>query len=253
VKSSGIKKRQQKKINADFFAMGGGKMRRPAKNVSIFPVAALVFILLSCATGYNKFADRYYQEGLAFYEQMDYGRSIDSFKKVLELAPHGKDNDLVYYNLGMAYFKQRQYDKSIYNFTKALELIPGKGDKRRFRVLMWRGNAYGQEKEFDRAIKDYTDALPLEPKNVNIKYIYHHRAWAWADEKKYDQAIEDFNSAISIDPKFGAAYYGRAYVWYKKGDLQRAIIDAKEALRLNPANKRYDDLFYKIDSAMNRQ
>jgi tetratricopeptide (TPR) repeat protein len=228
-------------------------MRRTAKKLFVFQVVALVFMLLSCATGYNKFANRYYQEGLAFYEKMDYGRSIDSFKKVLELAPHGKDNDLVYYNLGMAYFKQRQYDKSIYNFSKALELIPREDNKRRFRVLMWRGNAYGQKKEFDRAIKDYTDALPLDPKNEKIKYIYDHRAWSWVDEKKYDPAIEDFNSAISIDRKFDDAYYGRAYVWYKKGDFQRAIIDAKEALRLNPANKRYDDLFYKIDSAMNRQ
>ena len=233
--------------------MGGGKMRRTAKHVCIFPVVVLVFILLSCATGYNKYADRYYQEGLAFYEKMDYGRSIDSFKKVLELAPHGKDNDLVYYNLGMAYFKQRQYDNSIYNLTKALELIPREDDKRRFRALKWRGNAYVQKKEFDRAIKDYSDALPLDPKNENIKYIYDHRAWSWVDVKNYDLAMKDFNSAISIDPKFDAAYYGRAYVWYKKGDLQRAIIDAKEALRLNPSNKRYDDLFYKIDSEMNRQ
>jgi tetratricopeptide (TPR) repeat protein len=228
-------------------------MRISVKNLFIFPVVALLLFLLSCATGYNKFANRYYQEGLAFYEKMDYGRSIDSFKKVLELAPHGKDNDLVYYNLGMAYFKQRQFDNSIYNFTKALELIPREDAKRKFMVLMWRGNAFSQKKEFDRAITDYTDAIPLDPKNKSIKYIYHHRAWAWVDEKNYDQAIADFTRSISIDPKFDAAYYGRAYVWYKKADLQRAISDAKEALRLTPGNKRYDDLFYKISSAMNRQ
>ena len=60
---------------------------------------------------------------------MEYDRSIDSFKKVLEVASYGKDNDLVYYNLGIAYLKQRQYDKSIYHFTKALELIPQKAIK----------------------------------------------------------------------------------------------------------------------------
>ena len=228
-------------------------MRRSSKNLFIFPIVIALFFLLSCATGYNKFADRYYQEGLAFYEKMDYGRSIDSFKKVLELAPHGKDNDLVYYNLGMAYFKQRQYDQSIYQFTKALELIPKEDNKRKFRALMWRGNAYGQEKEFDRAIKDYSDALPLDPGNKKIKFIYNHRAWSWVDEKNYDNAIEDFTRAISIDPKFDAAYYGRGYVWYKKDDLQRALIDTKEALKLSPGNKKYDDLFYKIDSAMTRQ
>jgi tetratricopeptide (TPR) repeat protein len=228
-------------------------MRKPSKNLLIFPTVMFLFFLLSCATGYNKFANRYYQEGLAFYEKMDYDRSIDSFKKVLELAPHGKDNDLVYYNLGMAYFKQRQYDKSIYQFTKALELIPKEGNKIKFKVLMWRGNAYGKMEAFDSAIKDYSAAIPLDPRNENIKYIYHHRAWSWVDENNYDKAIEDFTRAISIDPGFDAAYYGRAYVWYKKTDLQRAIIDAKEALKLSPANKKYDDLFYKINSTMNRQ
>jgi tetratricopeptide (TPR) repeat protein len=228
-------------------------MNKSSKNLFIFPIVILLLFLLSCATGYNNFADRYYQEGLAFYEKMDYDRSIDSFKKVLELAPYGKDNDLVYYNLGMAYFKQRQYDKSIYQFTKALELIPKESHKRKFKVLMWRGNAFGQKKEFDNAIKDYSDAIPLDPGNENIKYIYHHRAWAWIDEKNYDKAIEDFTSALSIDPKYDAAYYGRAYVWYKKADLQRAVIDAKEALKLSPANKKYDDLLYKIDSTRTPQ
>ena len=69
---------------------------------------------ISCSTGYNKHADQYYEEGLLFYEQMEYDRSVESFNKVLELAPYGKDNNIVYYNRGMAHLKNRQYDKSIY-------------------------------------------------------------------------------------------------------------------------------------------
>jgi tetratricopeptide (TPR) repeat protein len=224
-------------------------MRKSFKYLFILPILIVLFFLLSCATDYNKYADQYYQEGLVFYERMEYDRSIDSFKKVLEVAPYGTDNDLVYYNLGMAYFKQRQYDESIYQFTKALELIPEKGNKRKFNVLEWRGNAYQQNKDFDNAIKDYSGAIHLIPTHENIKNIYHNRAWSWINKRNYDKAIEDFSSAISIDPKFDASYYGRAYVWYKKADLQRAIIDAKEAVKLNPANKKYDDLLYEIKSS----
>jgi len=227
-------------------------MRTSSKYLFIFPISAILFFLLSCATGYNKYANQYYQEGLAFYEKIEYDRSIDSFKKVLELAPYGKDNDLVYYNLGMAYYKQRQYDESIYQFTKALELIPKKGIKRKFKVLEWRANAFQQNKKFDSAIKDYSDAIQLIPTNENIKNIYHNRAWSWINKGNYDKAIDDFSSAISIDPEFDASYYGRAYVWYKKADLQRAIIDAKEAVKLSPANKRYDDLSYKIKASMKK-
>ena len=228
-------------------------MRKSARYLVFLPVSAILFALLSCATGYNKYADQYYEEGLVFYEKMEYDRSIDSFKKVLEIAPYGKDNDLVYYNLGMAYFRQRQYDDSIYQFTKALELIPKDGNKRKFKVLMWRGNAYQQIKEFDNAINDYSYALRLVPKHEKTKHIYLNRAWSRINIGDYNQAIEDFSSAISIDPEFDASYYGRAYVWYKKGDLQRAIIDAKEAVKLSPVNNTYDDLLYKIKSDINNE
>ena len=224
-------------------------MKRSFKYLFILPILIILNFLLSCATDYNKYADQYYKEGLVFYERMEYDRSIDSFKKVLEVTPYGIDNDLVYYNLGMAYFKQRQFDESIYQFTKALELVPEKGHKRKFKVLEWRGNAFQQNRDFDNAIKDYSGAVQLIPTHENIKNIYHNRAWSWIKKRSYDKAIEDFSSAISIDPEFDASYYGRAYVYYKKSDLQRAIIDAKEALRLNPANKKYDDLLYEIKSS----
>ena len=224
-------------------------MRKSAKYLSVFPISMILLFLLSCSTGYNKYADQYYEEGRVFYEKMEYDRSIDSFKKVLEVAPYGKDNDLVYYNLGMAYFKQRQYDESIYQFSKALELIPGKDNKRKFEVLEWRGNAFQKNKDFDNAIKDYSKAIQLIPTHEHIKNIYHNRAWSWINKKKFDKAIEDFNSAISIDPEFDASYYGRAYVWFRKADLQRATVDAKKAVKLNPENKKYDDLLYEIKSS----
>lgn len=225
-------------------------MKKSAKYLFVFPIAIILLFLLSCSTGYNKYADQYYEEGLVFYEKMEYGRSIDSFKKVLEVAPYGKDNDLVYYNLGMAYFRQRQYHESIYHFTKALELMPKNGNKRKFNVLMWRGNAFRQNKEFENAIDDYSYAIHLMPKHGDIKHIYLNRAWSWINKGDHDKAVKDFSNAIAIDPEFDAAYYGRAYVWYKKADLQRAIIDAKEAVKLSPANNQYDNLLYNIKSSL---
>jgi len=225
-------------------------MRKYSNYILLFPISITLMLLLSCGAGYNKYADQYYDEGLIFYEKMEYDRSIDSFTKVLEVEPYGKDNHLVYYNLGMAYFKNRQYDESIYQFTKALEIISEKANKRKFNILEWRGNAYQRNNDFDYAIKDYSDAIQLISKHENIKSIYHNRAWIWLKKGNYDKAIEDFSSAISIDSEFDASYYGRAYVWYKKADFQRALIDAKESAKLSPANKKYDDLLYEIKSSV---
>jgi tetratricopeptide (TPR) repeat protein len=184
---------------------------------------------------------------------MEYDRSIDSFTKVLELAPYGKDNHKVYYNRGMAYFKNRQYDKSIYDFTKALEITPEKDEEMKLNILEYRGNAFQKNNEFDNAIKDYSNAIRLIPKHKNIKYIYHNRAWTWFSKGLYDEAHEDFSKALSIDPKLDVSYYGRATVWFKKADFQRALSDAKEAVKLKPGNEEYDNLLYQIKSSMNKK
>ena len=73
----------------------------------------------ACSSGYNKYADEYYEQGLILFEKMEYDRSIENFTKVLEIAPYGEENYKVYFNRGQAYLKNRQYDKAIYDLTKA--------------------------------------------------------------------------------------------------------------------------------------
>jgi tetratricopeptide (TPR) repeat protein len=68
--------------------------------------------------------------------------------------------------------------------------------------------------------------------------------------EKYDDAISDFTAALSIDGKLANSYYGRGLAWQKKGDPQRAIVDAKEAVKLKSDNKDYDDLIFEIRSSM---
>ena len=218
--------------------------------ISFIIIASI--ILISCSSGYNKHADQYYEEGLLFYDHMEYDRSVESFNKVLELAPYGKDNNIVFYNRGMANLKNRQYDKSIYDFTKALELTSAGDKELRFDILSFRGEAYQRSNEFDHAIKDYSDAIALLPDHKTIKYIYCSRGWSWYIKKDYTSAVDDFSKAITIDHEFDPAYYGRAKVWFIKQDFQRALADTKEALKFNPTNGEYEDLLFKIKSSMNQ-
>lgn len=227
-------------------------MKDTIRHLGSLSAFVILIIILSCSTGYNKHADQYYEEGLLFFDRMEYDRSIESFDKVLELSPYGKDNNIVYYNRGLAYLKNRQYDKSIYDFTKALELTPGRDRELKFDILVFRGNAYQKGKAFDPAIEDYSAAIELIPKHKNIKHIYSSRAWVWFAKGDHAKAIDDFSKAIMIDPESDDAYYGRASVWFKKKDFPRALADAKEAVKLKPANSEYEDLLFKIKSSMNQ-
>lgn len=225
-------------------------MQRSNSYQIIYFVFGIVFFN-SCSGGYNKYANHHYEQGLIFYEAMEYNRSIESFTKVLELAPYGKENNTVYYNRGQAYFRNRQYDKAIYDFTKSLELTSKKEMK--FTLYKARGNAWLAKEKNNNAIEDYSHALRLLPKHADAKYVYDNRAWAWMKIGQYDKAIEDFSDAIGLDSNFAQSYYGRGYVWHKKEDFHRALNDAKEAHKLKPEVKSYDDLMYEIRSSMKNE
>jgi tetratricopeptide (TPR) repeat protein len=219
-------------------------------------LAALLFailVALACSKGYSKYADEHYAQGKIYQDNMDYDRSIESFTKVLELAPAGEDNNRVYYMRGFSYLKSRQYDKAIYDFSRALELT-GQGDKKmKFLIYEMRGDAYFGKETWASAIQDYWKAVAEDVDNENAKYVYLNRGWAYLNNNDSESAIKDFNRVISIDPKLADAYYGRANAWLKKADPQRALADAKEALKLMPEMKRYDDLVYEISSGTQKK
>ncbi len=211
---------------------------------------SLVFAVGGCASsGYNKHADEFYEQGLVWFEQKEYQRASDSFTKVLEMAPYGKENYKVHYNRGMAYLKNREYEKSIYDFTKAIEMAPEKDKEIIYFSHRSRGDAWQAKGEYQKAIDDYDRAIQLFPRREDAKYAHRGRAWAALRIKKYENAIADFTTALIIDPKMADAYYGRGLAWYERGDPQRALQDAKEAVKLRPAQKEYDDLVYQIQSS----
>ena len=111
----------------------------PAKS-SILLMAAIVLIFTACANSNKKFADEYYEQGLVFYNSMEYGRSIDNFSKALEINPKDRENHKVYYMRGRSYLKNRQYEPAINDFTKALEICPDSDGEARFLILESRGS-----------------------------------------------------------------------------------------------------------------
>jgi tetratricopeptide (TPR) repeat protein len=63
---------------------------------------------------------------------------------------------------------------------------------------------------------------------------YNNRANARQAKGDLDRAIADYDEAIRLAPTLATTYNGRAAAWQAKGDLDRAIADYDEAIRLNP-------------------
>jgi tetratricopeptide (TPR) repeat protein len=234
--------------------MGGQDMIRIDRNNGlVLAVFLLSLVALSCSKGYNKHADEYYEQGKIFYQNMDYDRSIDSFSKVLELSPAGEENNRVYYMRGLSYSKNRQYDKAVYDFSRALELTSTSDNDLRFLIYEMRGDAFSGQNKWMMAIEDYWKSVAEDPDHKNAKYVYLNRGWAYLNNNDPDAAIKDFDRVISRDPKIAEAYYGRGNAYARKADPQRALADAKEALKLKPEEKRYDDLVYEINTGAKRK
>lgn len=71
----------------------------------------------------------------------------------------------------------------------------------------------------------------LDPKDA---VIYSDRGIVWKAESELDSALKDYTEAIRLDPTYATAYNNRGNAWKVKGDLDNALRDYTEAILLNP-------------------
>jgi lipoprotein NlpI len=63
---------------------------------------------------------------------------------------------------------------------------------------------------------------------------FHNRAVAYLEKGDLDRAVTDYSEAIRIDPEDANALNGRGAAYRATGDLDRAGADYNEAIRLDP-------------------
>jgi tetratricopeptide (TPR) repeat protein len=68
----------------------------------------------------------------------------------------------------------------------------------------------------------------------DLAIVHYNRGIAWRAKGELDRAIADYDQALRLDAKDEHAYVNRGAAWSDKGDLDRAIADYTEAIRLNP-------------------
>ena len=89
---------------------------------------------------------------------------------------------------------------------------------------------------FDQAIDYITGQIRANPGDW-AKYVW--RANVWLKQKELDTAIADYNEAIRLNPgSAGVAHQGRGRAWRDRKDYDKAIADCDEAIRLDPGHAR---------------
>lgn len=71
-----------------------------------------------------------------------------------------------------------------------------------------------------------TSVLGSERITAENRAVTHFmRGVAWSDHGELDRALEDFDEAIRLSPQAGLAFEQRGLLWHRKGDLDRAAAD----------------------------
>ena len=85
------------------------------------------------------------------------------------------------------------------------------------------------------AIVDCTQSINSGKwKGRHLAAFYSNRAAAYHEQGDIDRAIADLNEAIRLDPKLAMALNNRGAAYNERGDNDRAIADYNEAIRIDP-------------------
>jgi tetratricopeptide (TPR) repeat protein len=179
----------------------------------------------------------YYNRCLAYTRRSnstnraDLALALKDAERALELFPNW---GVAYYRRGFAHLYLDHLDKAIADFSEMLRL-----DQRHLCSYRHRGLAYLRQGDYEKAIADFDKALQLDRKDAAS---YFNRGRAYERKSNYKnhadmlKAVEDYGEFIRLGPSPEAidAYASRALLHRKMGDLDKAIADLTEEIRLDP-------------------
>lgn len=172
----------------------------------------------------NKYnADAYFIKGMIHLSSNDSTLARSSFQTAVEQNP---DFFEAYFQLGMIFATEgnplaiEYYDNAIRIKPEQVEPYYNKG------LLCQELGMYNE------ALKSYSELLKIDPTykeaHFNMGFVNMYYL------KEYNQGSVHFNNAIKVAPNYYQAYYNRGYCYELLGDIQRALIDYENALKIKP-------------------
>lgn len=157
--------------------------------------------------------------------------AIDCYNKLLVIEP---GNAQIYYELGHLYLKKNEK----MNACNAFKLALSKDENNPFYHNSF---AYSliQLEQYEEAIEHYQTAINLNPDNKWTAIVCQALGSIYAQIlENYEAALELFRMATVLDPESSNAYINIGDVYFDKGELDNAIKNYLEAIKLNDQDAR---------------
>lgn len=137
------------------------------------------------------------------------------FRKALKLEPNNARNALLFSNLGTVQKRLGKTDEAIESYTLALNIIPYSTA-----MLLNRAALYLEKDLLQKAYLDYCNVIDLVPKNQEARLF---RAYIYMQRREYKEARVDYNVVLEQDVKNKTARIGLAMLDEKEGRFQSAM------------------------------
>jgi tetratricopeptide (TPR) repeat protein len=131
---------------------------------------------------------------------------------------------------GSLYSKKGDVAKAIVDFKKAIELNPKDPEP-----FGQRGLIFGQMGLYLQAVADLTECLQLSPEGPTAVDAHINRGYAYVQLKQLDKALADYNEALRINPRSAIALEYRAGIYFQQSKLKEALAEFNEAVAIQPA------------------
>jgi tetratricopeptide (TPR) repeat protein len=140
-----------------------------------------------------------------------------------------------HYYRGTALLAEKNYAAAAADFEKVISLDPQgdlgiKSRKACADACLELGTAALEKGDYDKAIPYFDQASKYDSGNARI---YDRRAVARYRKSDFAKAIKDYTTLIGIESN-DSNYVRRGLAWQQSGDLDKAVADFGEAIRLNP-------------------
>ena len=166
-----------------------------------------------------------YLLALIYSSQKDFDKAAGQYEAILQSFSQAQpQNKEIYAYLGQLYYSQKEYDKAIRQFETFLSLDPGNAD-----VIFLLGSLYLERDDTGKAKEYFLRCTKVQPDHVDclnsLGYLYAEEGDHLNDAEKLIQ------KALEIDPENGAYLDSLAWVYFKKGEYEKAISYLNEADR----------------------
>lgn len=177
--------------------------------------------------------------GNIYLKLSDYKNALIYYTRVYELYP---DDKMVAVYMGNALTAMKREEEASKYFEKALEV-----DSQDYKTYISYAISQSEFENYDKSIELYNRAInKIAGQGLKENSAYILLGNLYADLRQFDNAQLEYQKALKINHSDAIAYMSIANADYMQGNLEKALVAYRDAIKTAPDNDEYKLVYLQI-------